>query len=58
MLVAGASAQDTRRATYVVANYEEYGLSGTEREVSGISLSDTQVKTKKNNDTVSYDIII
>ena len=43
LLVAGRTALDTRRACRVLANYEDYALSGTEVEVSGTSLSDIQV---------------
>ncbi|MBD3248899.1 hypothetical protein GF336_02530 [Candidatus Woesearchaeota archaeon] len=43
MLVAGYSAMDTRRATRVVANYDDYALSGDEVEVTGTSLSDISV---------------
>lgn len=43
MLVAGYSALDTRRASRVVANYEDYELSGDEVEVTGTSLSDISV---------------
>jgi len=43
MLVAGFSALDTRRATRVLMNYEDYDLSGDEMEVSGTSLTDISV---------------
>ncbi len=43
MLVAGYSAMDTRMATRVVANYDDYALSGDEVEVTGTSLSDISV---------------
>lgn len=43
LLVAGYSAEDTRRAAKVVANYDEYELSGMEVEVSGTSMTDISV---------------
>ena len=43
MLVAGYSALDTRRASRVLANYDQYALSGTEVEVSGTTLTDISV---------------
>ena len=43
MLVAGFSALDTRRATRVLKNYQDYDLSGDEIEVSGTSLTDISV---------------
>lgn len=43
MVVAGATALDTRRASRVLANYEDYALSGAEVEVTGTSLSDIAV---------------
>ncbi|MBW2988625.1 hypothetical protein KY318_03875, partial [Candidatus Woesearchaeota archaeon] len=43
LLVAGYSADDTRRATTVLANYEDYALSGTEMVVTGTSLTDITV---------------
>ena len=43
LLVAGYSAQDTRGAAYVLANYEDYGLSGTEVEVITTNLQNLQV---------------
>ena len=43
MLVAGATALDTRRASRVLANYGDYALSGSEVEVTGTSLSDISV---------------
>lgn len=46
MLVAGATALDTRRAARVVANYDQYDLSGMEVEVVGTSttFTDTVVR--------------
>ncbi|MBN2566838.1 hypothetical protein JXB02_02000 [Candidatus Woesearchaeota archaeon] len=43
MLVAGYSALDTRKATQVVAEYDEYDLEGMEMVVSGTSLTDISV---------------
>lgn len=43
MLVAGTSADDTRRAAKVVANYADYALSGTEALVTGTSFTDIEV---------------
>jgi len=43
ILVAGYSADDTRRATSVLANYDDYALSGTEMVVTGTSLTDITV---------------
>ena len=43
LLVAGAVALDTRRATYVLANYNDFDLNGTERVVTRISLKETTV---------------
>jgi hypothetical protein len=45
MLVAGMSALDTRRASRVLANYDQYALSGAEVEVSGTTLTDISVST-------------
>lgn len=47
MLVAGATAMDTRRAARVVANADDYAdqLVGMEVEVSGTSLTDITVST-------------
>jgi hypothetical protein len=45
MLVAGYSALDTRRASRVLANYDQYALSGSEIEVSGTTLTDISVST-------------
>ena len=44
MIVAGYSAEDTRRATTVLANAETYDLTGSEVLVTGTSLKDIQVK--------------
>lgn len=43
MLVAGTSADDTRRASKAIANYADYEFSGTEALVSGTSLTDIDV---------------
>jgi len=43
LVVAGWDAMDTRRACRVLANYEDYALSGKEVEVSGTSLTDINV---------------
>ncbi|MFO8016123.1 MAG: S-layer protein [Candidatus Woesearchaeota archaeon] len=43
MVVAGYDAEDTRRATTVMANHEDYDLSGDEVVVTGTSLSDITV---------------
>ena len=43
LLVAGRSALDTRRACRVLANADDYDLSGMEVEVSGTSLTDITV---------------
>jgi len=43
MLVAGMSAMDTRRASRVLKEYEDYSLSGDEVEVAGTSLTDISV---------------
>jgi len=43
ILVAGYSAMDTRRASRVLANYEDYKLSGKEVVVSGTTLADISV---------------
>jgi hypothetical protein len=45
MLVAGMSALDTRRASRVLANYDQYALSGMEVEVSGTTLTDISVSS-------------
>ncbi len=50
MLVAGYSAMDTRRASRVVANYEQHSnFGGKELEVTGTSLSDIKVGAPVNN---------
>ena len=41
MIVAGYSADDTRNAATVVANYNDYALSGTKMEVSKVGASIT-----------------
>ena len=43
LLVAGRSALDTRRACRVLANFDDYDLSGMEVEVTGTSLTDISV---------------
>jgi len=43
MLIAGTSADDTRRAAKAVANYAAYTLSGTEVLVSGTTMDDITV---------------
>ena len=45
MLVAGMTALDTRRASRVLKNYEDYALSGDEVEVTGTSLTDISVSS-------------
>ncbi|MDP3728176.1 MAG: S-layer protein [bacterium] len=43
MLVAGTSADDTRRASKAIASYADYEFTGTEALVSGTSLTDIDV---------------
>lgn len=43
LLVAGYSADDTIKATTVLANWDQYVLSGTEMEVTGTSLTELTV---------------
>ena len=43
LLVAGSSADDTRRAARAVANYGDYDFSGAEVMVTGSSLEDIEV---------------
>lgn len=45
MLVAGTVALDTRRATYVLSNYKDFDLKGTEETITGINLKDVIVKS-------------
>jgi hypothetical protein len=45
LLVAGATADDTRGAAYVLAKYADYGLSGDAVEVVSADLSNLQVNT-------------
>ncbi|MFW6046567.1 MAG: S-layer protein [Candidatus Woesearchaeota archaeon] len=45
MVVAGYSAQDTRHASSVLADYEDYDLSGEEVLVSGTSMADVEVSS-------------
>ena len=47
MLVAGTVALDTRRATYVLANYPDYNLNGTNMLISGVNLNDVTVSPIK-----------
>lgn len=47
MLVAGTVALDTRRATYVLANYQDYNLSGTNMIISGVNLNDVTISPIK-----------
>jgi len=44
MLVAGTTADDTRRAAKAIANYGDYSFSGTEKVVKGTSFSDITVE--------------
>jgi hypothetical protein len=44
IVVAGATASDTRRASRVLANFNDYDFAGTEVEVTGTSLKDVQVR--------------
>lgn len=44
LLVAGTTEDDTIRAASVVANYEDYALSGTENLVKGTSMTDITVE--------------
>lgn len=44
LLVAGRTALDTRRASRVLANYQDYALDGMEVEVTGTSLTDITVR--------------
>ena len=43
MLVAGFSADDTKKATTVIANYADHALEGMEVDVSGASVNDITV---------------
>lgn len=43
ILIAGTTALDTRRATYVLSYYDDYDLEGSERIVSGLSTSDIKI---------------
>ncbi|MBW2978341.1 hypothetical protein KY331_05840 [Candidatus Woesearchaeota archaeon] len=43
ILVAGLTAIDTRRATTVLANYEEHNLTGKEMKIAGVRFSDIQI---------------
>ncbi|MFA6073829.1 MAG: hypothetical protein WC758_06980 [Candidatus Woesearchaeota archaeon] len=49
LLVAGYSAQDTLGAAYVLAQYADYDLTGTEVEVVVPSLSSISVRTPSSN---------
>ncbi|MBI4448390.1 hypothetical protein HY643_05405 [Candidatus Woesearchaeota archaeon] len=44
MLVAGTTADDTRRAAKAVANYDSYKFKGTEKVVKGTSATDIMVE--------------
>lgn len=48
LLLAGTTAIDTRRVTRVMANYRDYDLSGKELIVSGVSLTNLNVKNKSD----------
>lgn len=43
MLIAGATALDTRKACRVLANYKDHGLSGDKIDVIGTNLLDIQI---------------
>jgi len=43
LLAAGTTALDTRRVTSVLANYEDYVLSGNEMVVTGVSINDLDI---------------
>jgi len=43
MLVAGATALDTRRAARALANFDQYKFKGTEMQVTGTTLTDISV---------------
>jgi len=43
ILVAGMTAIDTRRATAVLANYDDYNLSGTEMKITGVRLTEVRI---------------
>lgn len=45
LVVAGYSGDDTRRAAKVLAQYDQYDLSGSEVEVEGTTFTDMTVKT-------------
>ncbi len=45
LVVAGYSGDDTRRAAKVLAQYDQYALSGSEVEVEGTTFTDMTVKT-------------
>ena len=44
MLVAGTVALDTRRTTHVLANYNDYTLSGNSMVISGVSMNDLTIR--------------
>jgi len=46
LLAAGTTALDTRRVTSVLANYNEYALSGNEMIITGMSISQVNVDIK------------
>jgi len=45
LLAAGTTALDTRRVTTVLANYNDYALSGTEMIITGVSIKDVGVNS-------------
>ena len=47
LLVAGYSADDTRRASRVIAEHAKYTLTGAEVEVTGTSMTDITVSAAK-----------
>lgn len=44
LLAAGTVALDTRRTTHVLANYEDYTLSGPKMVVSGVNVNSLNIK--------------
>ncbi len=50
LLVAGTSADDTRRASKAIASYTDYEFSGTEALVSGTSLTDIDVSAVSSSE--------
>ncbi len=45
MMVAGATALDTKRAAYVVANHEDYEFEGTEMSVSKVNIKGININS-------------